>query len=187
MRLYNESPFPLLYESKSNSEALDRLLSECYDIGDERFSSGDFSDFIVCFNECPDALMQWQAYADNVIGCCLAFSLPLLRQYCEQTNGVPRIEKGQYLDWKEPDNLVAQKATIDNKPPPSQSGISENGQNVHRLLPASLVLWFQLLFHGQSQCHFFQQGMPVHRFLFACLQNWLQATQQSLSRRFYRH
>lgn len=110
MRLYNENPFPLLYESKSNSEALDRLLSECYNIWDERFLSGDFSNFVACFSECPDALTQWQAYADNANGCCLAFSLPLLLQYCKQTNGVLRIEKVQYLGQKDLDDLVVQKA-----------------------------------------------------------------------------
>lgn len=110
MQQYNAHPFSFCYDGKRDNEAIDTLLNETHFFWARKFESGSFSNFVACFSEACDALTQWQAYADNAQGCCIGFSLPALKQYCKQSNGVLRLEKVKYLSSDELTEVMRSEA-----------------------------------------------------------------------------
>lgn len=107
---YDKKPFPLSFDGEQDRKALDKLLDSAYHIWDKHFSTGEFSNFVVCFSESSDVLTQWQAYADNANGCCIGFSLSALKNYCKNTNGVLRLEKVKYLSSTEFIDVMVEEA-----------------------------------------------------------------------------
>lgn len=109
-RLYNENPFPFHYEGKKDKEAIDYLIKESYEYWENRFETGDFSNFVVCFSEESNSLSQWRGYADNGKGCSIGFSSKKLKEYCDNTNGVLRFEKVEYIDKEKAQNIIEEQA-----------------------------------------------------------------------------
>lgn len=95
--LYIKKPFHFKYEGKTGIRAFEELIDSSYTLWNKRFSTGEFSNFVLCLSEKPDSLSQWRGYADNAKGCCIGFDSNKLRDYCLSTNGVLRIEKVIYL------------------------------------------------------------------------------------------
>ena len=108
--LYHQKPFRLQCDGKIEGEALSKLLSYSYDYWKNRFSSGDFSNFVLCFSEAADSLSQWRGYADNGRGCCLGFSKDDLEQYCLATNGVLQLKQVTYLIEEGIENAIRDAA-----------------------------------------------------------------------------
>lgn len=109
---YINSPFPIKYKEFYKNAAFDYLLDETYDYWNYRFSSGDFSNLMVCFSSVKDSLSQWRGYSDNGRGCCLTFSKAAIARYCENTQGLLRFEKITYLSDSQVDNLVKKEARL---------------------------------------------------------------------------
>lgn len=107
---YHQKPFRLQCDGKIEGEALSKLLSYSYDYWRNRFSSGDFSNFVLCFSEAADSLSQWRGYADNGRGCCLGFSKDELERYCLSTNGVLQLKQVTYLVEEGIDNAIRDAA-----------------------------------------------------------------------------
>lgn len=104
-RSYIKNPFPFSYDSKNDIDALLEFLELSQSIWEDRFSSGDFSNFVMCFSEERDSLSQWRGYADNGKGCCVGFSYDMLQQYCS-SSGLLRLEKIEYLTEEQITNMV---------------------------------------------------------------------------------
>lgn len=96
--LYQQSPFRFKYDNKVDDDAFYAILDSSYRYWKKRFSSGDFSNFVLCFSEASDSLSQWRGYADNGKGCCLGFHFEDIDAYCKSTKGVLRLEKVTYLE-----------------------------------------------------------------------------------------
>lgn len=96
-RLYREKPFSFKCSGKIGIRAFEILLNDSYDYWYDSFSTGDFSNFVLCLSEKSDSLSQWRGYADNGKGCCIGFDKNLLKDYCLSTNNVLRLEKVTYL------------------------------------------------------------------------------------------
>lgn len=107
---YERNPFPLKYENLNGMAAMRELVSCTSYLLDKEIDTGAFSNFVTCFSEEPDLLSQWRGYSDNGKACCLGFSLPLLQEYCEKSNGVLRIEKVRYVAEAELEEIVAEYA-----------------------------------------------------------------------------
>ena len=108
--LYHHKPFRLQCDGKIDDEALSKMLSYSYDYWKNRFFSGDFSNFVLCFSEAADSLSQWRGYADNGRGCCLGFSKDELERYCLSTNGVLQLKQVTYLVEEGIDNVIRDAA-----------------------------------------------------------------------------
>lgn len=103
---YNENPFPFFYEGKTDKEAIELLIRESCDHWENMFETGAFSNFVVCFSEDGNSLSQWRGYADNGKGCCIGFSFDKIKSYCDDTNGVLRLEKVNYVSKDEVDEII---------------------------------------------------------------------------------
>lgn len=110
--MYYQDPFPFVFEDCSGGAAIQKLLSLSKAYWTGRFSSGDFSNFVLCFSERGNLLSQWRGYADNGQGCCLEFSRESLQSYCASTNGVIRMEKVRYMSEQELRNHVCMCAAL---------------------------------------------------------------------------
>lgn len=108
--LYQQKPFRLQCYGKVEKEALSELLAHSYNYWENRFSSGDFSNFVLCFSEEADSLSQWRGYANNARGCCLGFSKDVLEQYCLSTNGVLQLKQVTYLTEEGIDYVIRDAA-----------------------------------------------------------------------------
>lgn len=100
LRKYKKDPFSFRLGELTDSDAMHELVRTSDQIWFERFDSGDFSNFVVCFSEVKDCLSQWRGYADDGRGGCIGFSKEALQQYCDASNGVLRLEKVEYADEK---------------------------------------------------------------------------------------
>lgn len=109
---YRQKPFPLECYGKFGEEALSELLNFSYRYWNDRFSSGDFSNFVLCFSEAADSLSQWRGYADNGKGCCLGFSKEELERYCLDTNGVLVLRKVIYLSEEGINEAISHAAKV---------------------------------------------------------------------------
>lgn len=94
---YCKNPFPLYFEGKRDADAFTELLEISKFILEEKFTTGDFSNLVMCFSEENDLLSQWRGYADDGKGCCIGFSHEQLHQYCLESEGVLRLEQIEYL------------------------------------------------------------------------------------------
>lgn len=110
MRQYSKAPFSFKYDNLDDYPALQALVSITYDIVDKKIESGAFSNFVTCFSEEPDILSQWRGYANDGKGCCLGFSKSVLKKYCDNSNGVLRLEKVQYISHDKLNALVQDTA-----------------------------------------------------------------------------
>lgn len=90
-------PFEFHYESANGIEAMRHFLTRSYRYWDDKFVSGDFYNYVLCFSEKSDSLSQWRGYADDAHGCSLGFSKSALKNYCEKTKGVLEFVKIEYL------------------------------------------------------------------------------------------
>ena len=96
--LYLKNPFRFKYNNEVGRKAFYDLLDFSYHYWENRFSSGDFSNLVLCLSESDDSLSQWRGYADNGKGFCIGFSKNQLKKYCDNSNGVLRLEKVTYLE-----------------------------------------------------------------------------------------
>lgn len=101
LRKYQEAPFPFLLGNLTDYDAVKELVRSSDKIWLARFGSGDFSNFVVCFSKVKDSLSQWRGYADDGRGGCIGFSLEALRDYCDASDGVLRLEKVEYTDERQ--------------------------------------------------------------------------------------
>lgn len=108
--LYYKNPFSFRFEGKFNKQAFSKLIDVSYDYWRQSFSSGDFSNFVLCFSEAADSLSQWRGYADNGKGCCMGFSKDALEEYCLSTNGVLQLKQVSYLEEEGIDNVIRRSA-----------------------------------------------------------------------------
>jgi len=96
--LYLNNSFRFKFNNKVGRNAFYDFLDVSYRYWKDRFSSGDFSNLVLCLSESRDSLSQWRGYADNGKGCCIGFSQNQLEEYCANSNGVLRLEKVTYLE-----------------------------------------------------------------------------------------
>ena len=99
--IYKAAPFNFKYRDLLNKEAFFQMTRESRSYWQQRFSNGDFSNFVICFSEAVDSLSQWRGYADNGKGCCIGFSKRLLQEYCEKNKNIVRLEKVEYISDEE--------------------------------------------------------------------------------------
>lgn len=107
---YMQHPFDFTYLGKTGAEAFEEMLDISYHYWRRRFSTGEFSNFVLCFSESADSLSQWRGYADNGKGCCIGFCQEELEKYCSSTNGVLRFEKVIYLEDKDINKVIENAA-----------------------------------------------------------------------------
>ena len=107
---YRLNPFPIECDGKFDKEALSKLLSFSYDYWEKRFSSGEFSNFVLCFSEEADSLSQWRGYADNGKGCCIGFSKEKIEQYCTSTGDILLLKQVVYLTEEGIDKAIRDAA-----------------------------------------------------------------------------
>ncbi len=110
LKQYETAPFHFEYEGLEGTEAISALVTLAKELTDEALESGEFSNFVTCFSENPDMLSQWRGYANDGKGCCLGFSFDELKNYCEHSKGILRLEKVQYVTEKEISMLTVQFA-----------------------------------------------------------------------------
>ena len=108
--LYRLNPFPLECYGKFGEEALSELLELSFRYWDDKFSSGKFSNYVLCFSEAADSLSQWRGYANNGKGCCLGFSMETVERYCMSTNGLLLLKKVIYLSEEGIDDAIKHAA-----------------------------------------------------------------------------
>ena len=99
--LYREKPYHFKYKDSKDEDAFRRLSSETYKYWRSCFSTGSFSNFVICFSEAQDSLSQWRGYADNGRGCCIGFSKKSLMDYCKNSGKVLRIAQVEYISEEE--------------------------------------------------------------------------------------
>lgn len=97
LQQYIANPFPFKYDGETDMNAINRLFAISKLYWQQRFDSGDFSNFVLCFSQSKDCLSQWRGYADNAQGCCLEFDFDELIGYCNSSQGVLRLEEVVYL------------------------------------------------------------------------------------------
>lgn len=97
LQQYLANPFPFKYGGEFDIKAINKLFAISKLYWKERFESGDFSDFVLCFSQSKDCLSQWRGYADNAKGCCLEFDFDELMSYCNSSKGVLCLEEVIYL------------------------------------------------------------------------------------------
>lgn len=105
-RLYRKDPFEFKYENQVGENAFLNLLDFLYWYWEDMFSSGEFSNLVLCLSESCDSLSQWRGYADNGKGCCIGFSKKQIERYRDNSNGVLRLEKVIYLKDEEINNTI---------------------------------------------------------------------------------
>ena len=109
-RKYLENPFKFRYEGKKDEDAFREMVRFSEYMWSERFVSGDYSNFVVCFSETKDCLSQWRGYADDGKGCCIGFSKDALQTFCDSTKGVLRLEKVEYVDMSRINEMISSEA-----------------------------------------------------------------------------
>lgn len=109
---YFKAPFPFNYNGKKNEDAFIELLDGVQHIWEERFYTGEFSSFVICFSEESDLLSQWRGYSDDGRGCCIGFSHEILQNFCKESGNVLRLEKIEYLT-EEQINYKLEKVVIE--------------------------------------------------------------------------
>lgn len=97
LQQYLAKPFPFKYSGKTDADAIYELFTISRLYWQNRFDSGDFSNFVLCFSQSKDCLSQWRGYANNAQGCCLEFDFDELMAYCNSSRGVLRLEEVVYL------------------------------------------------------------------------------------------
>ena len=108
--LYIKNPFRFRYDNEVGRNAFFDFLDLSYRCWKDRFSSGDFSNLVLCLSESRDSLSQWRGYADNGKGCCIGFSQNQLEKYCDNNNGVLRLEKVIYLQDEGINRIIEREA-----------------------------------------------------------------------------
>ena len=111
-RQYLESPFPFQYNGMNNEDAFREMVQGSEYRWSQRFDSGDFSNFVICFSAIKDCLSQWRGYADDGRGCCIGFSKNAIQAFCDATNGVLRLEKVIYVDEKKISEMISFHAGV---------------------------------------------------------------------------
>ena len=111
-RQYLENPFAFKYNGKYDEDAFREMVQGSEYRWAQRFESGDFSNFVICFSATKDCLSQWRGYADDGRGCCIGFSKAAIEAFCGSTNGVLRLEKVIYVDAKQISEMVSFHAGI---------------------------------------------------------------------------
>lgn len=113
---YNQKPFRFKYADKTGEDAFNEMLDSSYKMWHKKFSTGEFSNFVLCLSEKSDMLSQWRGYADNGQGCCIGFYQDELENYCLSTNNILRLEKVVYLVDEGIDNAInhAAKRILNN-------------------------------------------------------------------------
>lgn len=111
-RQYLENPFPFQYNGKEGEDAFREMVQGSEYRWSQRFESGDFSNFVICFSETKDCLSQWRGYADDGRGCCIGFSKDAIQAFCDSTNGVLRLEKVIYVNKEQISEMISFHAGV---------------------------------------------------------------------------
>ena len=106
-RQYLEEPFAFHYNGMDGEDAFREMVQGSEYRWEQRFDSGDFSNFVICFSATKDCLSQWRGYADDGRGCCIGFSKDAIEDFCASTNGVLRLERVIYVDAKHISEMVS--------------------------------------------------------------------------------
>lgn len=106
-RQYLQAPFQFEYNGLKGEDAFREMVQGSEYRWSQRFDSGDFSNFVICFSATKDCLSQWRGYADDGRGCCIGFSKDAMQAFCDSTNGVLRLEKVIYVDEKQISEMIS--------------------------------------------------------------------------------
>lgn len=109
-RKYLDNPFKFRFEGRKDEDAFREMVKFSEYMWGERFVSGDYSNFVICFSEIKDCLSQWRGYADDGKGCCIGFSKDALQTFCDSTKGVLRLEKVEYVDMSRINQMISSEA-----------------------------------------------------------------------------
>ena len=107
---YKKEPFDFEYENNKNIEAVSELLKSIKQVVDKSFNEGKFTSYVLCLSEDGDLLSQWRGYADNGKGCAIGFNMKELQIFCDNSEGVFKLEKIKYLTEQEINSLISEKA-----------------------------------------------------------------------------
>ena len=111
-RQYLQAPFQFEYNGLKGENAFREMVQGSEYRWSQRFDSGDFSNFVICFSATKDCLSQWRGYADDGRGCCIGFSKDAMQAFCDSTNGVLRLEKVIYVDEKHISEMISFHAGV---------------------------------------------------------------------------
>ena len=112
---YQQHPFDFEYEDKKGLEGISLLLSQTKKHLDISFSEGKITSYVLCLSEEGDLLSQWRGYADNGKGCSIGFDMDALKKFCDESDGIFRLEKIKYLTMQDIEALIIERATFLNK------------------------------------------------------------------------
>ena len=107
---YRKEPFDFEYENNKNAEAVSILLKSIKHVVDDSFEKGKLTSYVLCLSEEGDLLSQWRGYANDGKGCSIGFNMEKLQEFCDNSEGVFKLEKIQYLTTQEIDSLILEKA-----------------------------------------------------------------------------
>lgn len=107
---YKKEPFDFEYENSKNIEAVSVLLKSIKRVVDDSFEKGKLTSYVLCLSEEGDLLSQWRGYADDGKGCSIGFNMEELQEFCNNSEGVFKLEKIKYLTDQEIDLLILEKA-----------------------------------------------------------------------------
>lgn len=107
---YQQHPFDFEYEDKKGLEGISLLLSQTKKHLDISFSEGKITSYVLCLSEEGDLLSQWRGYADNGKGCSIGFDMDALKKFCDESDGIFRLEKIQYLTKQQSEELITSRA-----------------------------------------------------------------------------
>lgn len=111
IKQYKDGPFPLQYDGQHGIDALYSLLDLTNDMINTALDEGRLSSLVICFSEEADLLSQWRGYAHDGKGLCLGFSHALLRQECEESNGILALEKVIYISESDRQSIIRENAS----------------------------------------------------------------------------
>ena len=112
---YQQHPFDFEYEDKKGLEGISLLLSQTKKHLDISFSEGKITSYVLCLSEEGDLLSQWRGYADNGKGCSIGFDMDALKTFCDESDGIFRLEKIKYLTKQDTETLIIERAIFLNK------------------------------------------------------------------------
>lgn len=111
-RQYLQAPFQFEYSGLKGEDAFREMVQGSEYRWSQRFDSGDFSNFVICFSATKDCLSQWRGYADDGRGCCIGFSKDAMQAFCDSTDGVLRLEKVIYVDSEHIEEMISFHASV---------------------------------------------------------------------------
>lgn len=107
---YKNNPFEFKYFEQEGIDAVKSILTFSEEMIERSYQKGVLTSFTACFCEQGDVLSQWRGYANDGTGCSIGFSLNELKKYCDNTKGLIKLVKVEYLDRKDISRVMSEKA-----------------------------------------------------------------------------